>query len=420
MWNAVEHAEKHKKAQLAYSFDIALQNELSMEENIELAREFVQQCLVSKGMIADLAVHQPDKSDGGISNPHFHVMTTMRPLNPDGTWGAKQRREYLLDDNGKPVLDKNGKPKFNAVPTTDWGRPETLEEWRKAWCEMVNNAFEEKGLDVRIDHRSYERQGLDLIPSVHEGPSVRQMESKGISTDKGELNRWIKATNRMLLDVRKKIKSLFSWIAEVKGELSKPKSNSLVDLLTDYYSMRNAAAYSQRGKVINLKDYADTINYLRDNRLLTLETLQSRLSSLESSFDTLTGSMKAKSIRMKDLHELLRQGENYFRLKPVHEELNRIKWKRQRERFKADHDSDLRLFYAARRILREKLGDKPVALQEWNREYLRLESEYADLLQQYKLLKDELAKLRSVQYHVNRALNDREPKQQTQRNIEGR
>lgn len=344
MWNAVEHAEKHKKAQLAYSFDIALQNELSMEENIELAREFVQQCLVSKGMIADLAVHQPDKSDGGISNPHFHVMTTMRPLNPDGTWDAKQRREYLLDDNGKPVLDKNGKPKFNAVPTTDWGRPETLEEWRKAWCEMVNNAFEEKGLDVRIDHRSYERQGLDLIPSVHEGPSVRQMESKGISTDKGELNRWIKATNRMLLDVRKKIKSLFSWIAEVKGELSKPKSNSLVDLLTDYYSMRNAAAYSQRGKVINLKDYADTINYLRDNRLLTLETLQSRLSSLESSFDTLTGSMKAKSIRMKDLHELLRQGENYFRLKPVHEELNRIKWKRQRERFKSDHDSDLQLF----------------------------------------------------------------------------
>ena len=83
LWNAVEHAEKHKKAQLAYSFDIALQNELSMEENIELAREFVQQCLVSKGMNADLAVHQPDKSDGGISNPHFHVMTTMRPLNPD-------------------------------------------------------------------------------------------------------------------------------------------------------------------------------------------------------------------------------------------------------------------------------------------------------------------------------------------------
>ena len=191
----------------------------------------MQQCFVGKGMIADLAVHQPDKSDGGISNPHFHVMTTIRPLNPDGTWGAKQRREYLLDDNGKPVLDKNGNPKFNAVPTTDWGRPETLEEWRMAWCEMVNNAFEKKGLDVCIDHRSYERQGLDLIPTVHEGPSVRQMESKGIVTDKGELNRWIKATNRLLSEIKDRIKSLFSWIAEVKEELIAEKKKQIEEAL---------------------------------------------------------------------------------------------------------------------------------------------------------------------------------------------
>ena len=66
LWNTVEQVEKHKKAQLAYSFDIALQNELSMEENIALAREFVQRCLVDKGMVADFAVHAPDKEDGGI------------------------------------------------------------------------------------------------------------------------------------------------------------------------------------------------------------------------------------------------------------------------------------------------------------------------------------------------------------------
>ena len=169
LWNAVELVERHKKAQLAYSFDIALQNELTMEENIKLAREFVQQCFVDKGMVADLAIHQPDKGDGGIPNPHFHVLTTMRPINPDGTWGQKQKREYLVDENGDPVLDSNGKSKFNAVATTDWHTPETLEAWRKAWCDMVNEAFERKGLNERIDHRSYERQGLDLIPTIHEG-----------------------------------------------------------------------------------------------------------------------------------------------------------------------------------------------------------------------------------------------------------
>ena len=40
LWNAVEKAERGKNAQLAYSFDIALQNEFSMEENIDLARQF--------------------------------------------------------------------------------------------------------------------------------------------------------------------------------------------------------------------------------------------------------------------------------------------------------------------------------------------------------------------------------------------
>ena len=95
LWNAVENAERGKKAQLAYSFDIALQNEFSMQENIDLARQFLLDNFVNRGMVADFAVHQPDKEDGGISNPHFHVMCPIRPIEPDGRWGNKQRREYV-------------------------------------------------------------------------------------------------------------------------------------------------------------------------------------------------------------------------------------------------------------------------------------------------------------------------------------
>ena len=138
LWNAVENCEKHPKAQLAYSFDIAMQNELTLEENMELARKFVQEQFVTKGMIADLAFHSPEKEDGGIPNPHFHVMTTMRPLNPDGTWGQKQRREYLLDEDGNRIRDKNGDYMFNAVHTTDWHEPETLEHWREQWPLIQN------------------------------------------------------------------------------------------------------------------------------------------------------------------------------------------------------------------------------------------------------------------------------------------
>ena len=89
LWNAVEKAERGKKAQLAYSFDIALQNEFSMQENIALARQFLLENFVSRGMVVDFAVHSPDKEDVGISNPHFHVMCPIRPLDEHGRWGQQ-------------------------------------------------------------------------------------------------------------------------------------------------------------------------------------------------------------------------------------------------------------------------------------------------------------------------------------------
>ena len=101
LWNAVEKAERGKNAQLAYSFDIALQNEFSLEENIALARQFLLENFVSRGMVVDFAVHQPDREDGGIPNPHFHVLCPIRPIEQNGKWGLKQRRVYELDEDGK-------------------------------------------------------------------------------------------------------------------------------------------------------------------------------------------------------------------------------------------------------------------------------------------------------------------------------
>ena len=97
-------------------------------------------------------------------------------------------------------------------------------------------SLRKKGIDVRIDHRSYERQGVELLPTVHEGATVRAMEKKGIRTEKGEFNRWIKATNAVIRDIKKKITLLFDWIAEAKAELAKPQAPDLVSLLNAYYT----------------------------------------------------------------------------------------------------------------------------------------------------------------------------------------
>jgi len=144
LWNAVEFVEKHPKAQLAYSFDIALQNELTTEENIVLAREFIQTNFIAKGMAVDWAVHEPEKGEGKLSNPHFHVLAPIRPILENGTWGEKQRREYLLDEHGERIRKENGTYAYNAVPTTDWGSPDTLKIWREHWAAMVNEKLKRK------------------------------------------------------------------------------------------------------------------------------------------------------------------------------------------------------------------------------------------------------------------------------------
>lgn len=77
---------------------------------------------------------------------------------------------------------------------------------------------------------------------------------------------------------------------------------------------------------------------------------------------------------------MIREGENYQRLKPVHTELNNIKFKKQREKFETSHDAELRLFYAARRILKEKLDGKPIALKAWKQEYAQLKQSMPNCL----------------------------------------
>ena len=384
LWNAVEAAERGKNAQLAYSFDIALQNEFTLEENIALARRFLLDNFVSRGMIADFAVHQPDKA-GGIENPHFHVLCPIRPMNPDGSWGAKQRRVYR--ENGK----------FDAVPTTDWGKPETLEEWREAWAELCNAKFKEKELECRIDHRSYEKQGVDQAPTIHEGVAVRQMEAKGMTTDKGERNRWIRSANALLRTLREKIKALTIWLTELRAESQQP---TLAALPTDYYDMRNAGAWSNKAKVSNLKRFAAAAAYLQENSLHTLDDLQNHLDLLRKSLLGVKTNLDAKHSRMKELRDLLRYADQYERFKPIHDQLGALKWKAKREQFKTEHESELRQFYLARR----KLADG-IHTAEWQCELDALKQELEDEYAKYRPLRDEMKKLLDVKYCVDRALS---------------
>ena len=124
----------------------------------------------------------------------------------------KQKREYVLDEDGNRIKDAKGKDIFNAVSTTGWNDPELLKEWRRAWTEKVNEKFRECHMAARIDHRSYKEQGIDLLPTIHEGYEVRAMEKKGIKTVIGELNRAIRQFNQMIISLKESMVYRFGHV----------------------------------------------------------------------------------------------------------------------------------------------------------------------------------------------------------------
>ena len=407
LWNSVEKAEQHPKAQLAYSFDIALQNEFSMEENIALARQFLMDEFVSNGMICAFAVHLPDKKDG-IQNPHFHVLCPMRPLDENGQWGAKQQREYVLDEHGERMRDKSGEYVFNAVPTTDWDSPETLEHWRKAWCDLCNTKFAEKGLDERIDHRSYARQGVELLPTVHEGPTVRAMEKRGVATEKGNLNRWIKATNKMILAAEKKVSAMKNWVSE-------NRQLSIVQSLNTYSSMRNAGAYSQTAKVKNLKELTADINFLKAKGIETFEDLQAKITELGVQVDGFKAQSNEKSARLKEIDNLLIWAQHYAENKPVAEELSKIKWKSKREKFQAENENSLRLYHLAERKLKPYFTNGKLPIGAWKAEKLHVQKDFEEIQNQFSAVRDDVKKLWQIKYKVEQANNQTKEKEKSKR-----
>ncbi|PXA95777.1 Ti-type conjugative transfer relaxase TraA [Nostoc sp. 3335mG] len=176
LWNAVEAAELRKDAQLSREVEFAIPRELDQAEGIRLAREFVEREFVARGMIADLNVHW-DVGAEGEPKPHAHVMLTLRDVDENG-FGKKNR---------------------------DWNRTDLLEKWRERWAEHANQRLAELDIDARIDHRSFEAQGIGLEPQHKIGPAASRMAAKGLELERVDEHREIARSNGAKIIVQPRI-----------------------------------------------------------------------------------------------------------------------------------------------------------------------------------------------------------------------
>ena len=280
LWNAVEAAEKTKDSRLAREFVVALPIELDKDSNISLLQNFIQKNFVDMGMCADFAIHDTDGH-----NPHAHILLTVRPLNENGTWQYKTEKEYLCIKDGeekgftasefkdaqkegweKQYRYKAGKKKVYLTPSaaqekgyeridkhpksTRYGRQNPISEqwnseeqlclWRANWADAVNKMLALNQINAAIDHRSFAAQGITEQPTIHEGYIAQNMEKKGMIADRCEINRRVRADNRILRELKTQIKKLVQAVEKsipVIAETLEAIRNHMI--FTQYHLLHN-------------------------------------------------------------------------------------------------------------------------------------------------------------------------------------
>lgn len=173
LWNAAEAAEKRKDARVAREWRAALPHELSEAEQRTLAARMGQAIADRYGVAVDVCVHAPDK-DGNERNFHVHMLATTRTLQADGTLGAKAVIELANKDRQKA-----------GIAGTSQG---DITDIRREWAELANQALERAGISARIDHRSYETQGIALAATQHIGGDAVAMDKRGLQAERIEIH----------------------------------------------------------------------------------------------------------------------------------------------------------------------------------------------------------------------------------------
>jgi len=195
LWRQVERAARRKDAQLAREFMLPLPAELSDRERLTLVRSFVKDAFVAHGMIADIAIHLPDRR-GDQRNHHAHVTCTMRHITPDGF--GKQAREWNDDFAGLRklyALRRAGRRAEAAAFEADLRKARPIFDWREKWAAHTNQHLAAAGYTHRVDHRSWMEQGIDREAEIHIGVEVTHLERKGERTRAGDARRAVQERN---------------------------------------------------------------------------------------------------------------------------------------------------------------------------------------------------------------------------------
>lgn len=295
LWANVELANRRKDAQVAREFMLPLPHELGARARLALVRQFVKDVLVSQGMIADIAIHLPERR-GDQRNHHAHITCTMRHIGPDGF--GMQAREWNDDFAALKklyALKKTGQAEEAEKLEAALKETRPIFDWRAQWAAYINNALAAAGHEVRVDHRSWLEQGIDREAEPHMGVEATNMERRGEETDLGNERREVQERNAQREQIEQEI-NVIELELERKKRQAKSEHLAATALDRTREAVLQLSAFDQGHAEINFCERAISKAIARARKLQNRKAYARRLiAQVERNFEAVYAEHGAKA-----------------------------------------------------------------------------------------------------------------------------
>ena len=176
---------------------------------------------------------------------------------------------------------------------------------------------------------------------------------------------------------------------------------SLRTALEDSIKAQQSAGYARWAKLHNLKQAANSLNFITEHQIDSYEGLESRMAEISAANDAAASALKDAERRLGDIALQIKNLSAYKQLRPVALELRNTK---DKAAFRRQHESQLILYEAAAKSLKEAGVKKLPNLYALKAEYKKLDEERERLSEQYNEGKKELKEYGIIKQNVDSIL----------------
>ena len=245
------------------------------------------------------------------------------------------------------------------------------------------------------------------------------MERRGIQTNLGNPNRDIVSANRLFDSIRRVIRDLKNWLADLSEKIGeqaaqKPEEQNLAEVLSAYMTLRHdgrsdwSRAGQTKAQVSDLKKMSAII-FLQSYDITTVQKLGAHLDEARATANSLRNQIRSNDRRSSTIDAIIETAAVVRKLKPLHDQYMKIGWKSKKEKFAGEHAEELQRFNQAFRLLKKYEVSLPLDVKPLRAEQAALKKSSADLTSRLEAVQSNLDELKQVRWCVRQVLPDALP-----------